>query len=75
MHHKYLGKKRSDTGIRGKKKNYIDLILLFLIVQHLPEIKPFSPPDVRIKYQQEANWLKSARVMLPDLGASGAQQF
>lgn len=33
-----LGKKRSDTGIRGKK-NYIDLVLLFLIVEHLPEIK------------------------------------
>ena len=36
-------KKRSDIGIRGKK-NYIDLALLFLIIQHLPEMTNSPPP-------------------------------
>ena len=32
-----LGKKHSDIGLRGKE-NYVDLVLVFLIVQHLPEM-------------------------------------
>lgn len=60
-----------QTQVLEEKKNYIDLILLFLIVQHLPEIKNSLLLWCQNQVSTGSNWLKSARVMLPDLGASG----
>ena len=66
------GKKRSDIGIRGKK-NYIDLALLFLIIQHLPEMTNSPPPCCQRSSinRKQTGW----KLMLLNLGTSWAQHF